>query len=170
MIIKWIGAALIVAGCGGCGFSMAASSRREAHLLSQLSYVLGFMESELQYRLSPLPELCAMAAKETDGVLRDIMVNFAKELSAQSMPDAESCMNAAIQNTGELSKRMRKHIRKLGRCLGRFDLPGQIQGIQAIRKCCEADLEQHNKNADVRLRSYQTLGLCAGVALVIIFI
>lgn len=169
MSIKWLGAILIIAGCGGCGFSMAAGARREEHLLSQLDRVLSFMESELQYRLTPLPELCAMASKETDTSLGDIFIRFSRELSMQNAADAASCMSAALRCHENLSGRMRKHMRHLGRSLGRFDLPGQLQGLQAIRRACETDLGILRKNRDVRLRSYQTLGLCAGMALVILF-
>jgi len=54
--------------------------------------------------------------------------------------------------------------------LGRFDLPGQLEGIQAVRKRCEESLESIRKNRNERLRSYQTLGVCAGAALAIILI
>ena len=58
MSYKWIGAILIIVSCGVCGFSVAAGKRREERLLSQLMDVLQFMEADLQYRLTPLPELC----------------------------------------------------------------------------------------------------------------
>ena len=36
MTYKWIGAILIVAGCGGFGFSLAATCRQEKKLLMQM--------------------------------------------------------------------------------------------------------------------------------------
>lgn len=167
---KWIGAILIIASCSGCGFAIAAGKRREESLICQLMGILQFMETELQYRLTPLPELCRMAAGEAKGVLRIVFLNLYRELSWQKLPDAGSCMYAAIQRSGEIPPRVRRLLVQLGHTLGRFDLPGQLQGIQTIRKRCEDSLGSIRKNRDERLRSYQTLGVCAGAALAIILL
>ena len=167
---KWIGAILIVASCSGCGFAIAAGKRREEGLLFQLMEILQFMEADLRFRLTPLPELCRMAAGEEKGILHTVFLNLYRELSCQKLPDAGSCMYAALRRSGEIPARVRRLLVQLGHTLGRFDLPGQLQGIQAVRKRCEESLASVQKNRDDRLRSYQTLGICAGAALAIILI
>ena len=167
---KWIGAILIMASCSGCGFAIAAGKRREEQLLYQLIGILQFLEADLQYRLTPLPELCRLAAGETRGVLRTVFLNLYRELKWQKLPDAGSCMYAAIQRSGEIPPKVRRLLVQLGHTLGRFDLPGQLQGIQSVRKRSEENLDAIRKNRDERLRSYQTLGICAGAALAIILI
>lgn len=167
---KWIGAILIILSCSGCGFAIAAGKRREEHLLYQLIGILQFLEADLQYRLTPLPELCRMAAGETKGLLRAVFLNLYRELKWQQLPDAGSCMYAAIQRSGEIPTKVRRLLVQLGHTLGRFDLPGQLQGIQSVRKRSEDTLADIRKNRDERLRSYQTLGICAGAALAIILI
>jgi stage III sporulation protein AB len=170
MEYRWIGAILIVASCSSCGFVIAAGKRREEKLLFQLLEVLQFMEKELQYRLTALPDLCRMAAGETKGILHVVFMNLYRELTWQKLPDAESCMYAAIGRSGEMPAKVRRLLIHLGHSLGRFDLPGQIQGIQSIQKRCENSLQSLLKCRDERLRSYQTLGICAGMALAIILI
>ena len=167
---KWIGAMMIMASCSGCGFAVAAGKRREERLLFQLIGVLQFMESELKYRLTPLPELCRMAAGETQGMLHIVFMNLYRELNWQKLPDAGSCMYAAIQRAGEIPASVRRQLIQLGHTLGRFDLPGQLQGIQAVQKRCEDTLDRIRRNRDDRLRCYQTLGVCTGVAMAIILI
>lgn len=167
---KWLGAILVLLGCGSFGFSMAVSFRKEEKILKQLIYVLENMESELQYRLTPLPELCRQAGADSSGTLQMVFLNLYRELSCQMEPDVSSCMSSALRKSGELPKQVRKHLYYLGKSLGRFDLTGQIRGIKAIENACRDDLKQLNANKDVRLRSYQTLSLCAGAALVILFI
>jgi len=170
MDYKWIGAILIITGCSGCGFAIAAGKRREEKLLHQLIGILHFMESDLQYRLTPLPELCRLAAEETRGILHTVFMNLSRELSWQKLPDAGSCMYAAIQRTGEIPSSVRRPLVQLGHTLGRFDLPGQIQGIQAVQKRCGESIERIAENREERLRSYKTLGVCAGAALAIILL
>ena len=169
MNVKIIGAALIIAGCGGVGFSMAAAHRREEKSLRQLIRALDFMGCELQYRLTPLPELCRCAAAESGGAVSHLLADLATELEAQVAPDAASCMNAALSKTKGLPQRTRKNLMLLGSSLGQFDLQGQLTGLEAARKQCRRELDELSRDRDVRLRSYQTLGLCAGSALAILF-
>lgn len=170
MSYKWIGAVLIIAGCGGFGFSMAAGHRREEGTLRQLIHALNFMECELQYRLTPLPELCRQAGNEVKGTLREVFLNLARELDWQAAPDAASGMRAALKRSHELPRHTRQILLQLGQTLGRFDLPGQLKGLEEARAACRGQLEALGKNRDSRLRGYQTLGLCVGAALVILFL
>ena len=87
---KWIGAILIIASCSGCGFAVAAGKRLEEKLLFQLLEILQTMESDLRYRLTPLPELCRQAAGETKGILHVVFLNLYRELKWQKLPDAGS--------------------------------------------------------------------------------
>jgi stage III sporulation protein AB len=170
MTIKLIGAGMIIAACGAVGFSMAASHRREEVALRQLIRAMDYMGCELQYRLTPLPELCRNAAAESAGVVSQALLCLAGELENQIAPDASSCMNAALSKTHRLPKRAEENLRLLGSSLGRFDLQGQLSGLEQTRHQCRRELEELTNNRDVRLRSYQTLGLCAGSALAILFL
>lgn len=170
MNAKMIGAILIIVGCGGVGFSMAAAHRREEKALRQLIRALDYMGCELQYRLTPLPELCRCAASESGGTISQTLLYLAAELDSQVAPDAASCMNAALSRTKGLPQRAHKNLRMLGASLGRFDLQGQLTGLEAARKQCRRELEELSTDRNVRLRSYQTLGLCAGSALAILFL
>lgn len=170
MYYKWIGAVLVIAGCGGYGFSLAAGYRKEEEALRQLARMIGFMECELQYRLTPLPELCRQAAGECKGKLRDVMLCLAVELEQQSMPEVFGCMKMALRSVPELPRSAKRILMQLGRSLGRFDLPGQIKGLQALETTCIAQRKELAKNRDLRLKSYQTLSLCAGAALAILFL
>ena len=170
MSIKGLGAVLIIAGCGGFGFSMAAGVRQQEKLLGQLIRILGILETELQYRLTTLPELCRLAAAECDGTLRSIFRELMTALIRQDQPDATVCMDLVLNRCEELPGRLRKHLRHLGRSLGRYDLPGQLRGLQTVRSACEGDLALLQQSREVRLRSYQTLSLCAGTALAILFV
>lgn len=170
MVLKGIGTICIVLGCGGFGFSMANAHRREEAGLRQLLQVLDLMESELQYRLTPLPELLGIVQRDTTGPIRQILRLLRRELEAQVSPDAKSCMEAALVEGPGLPDSISGALRCLGMSLGRFDLPGQLQGLHHTRQECSRALEQLCRNRDNRLRSYQTLGLCAGAALAILLL
>lgn len=167
---KWIGAILVIAGCGGAGFSIASVCRREERFLRTLLRIIEYMECALPYSMTPLPELCRQAGKEAGGTVGDIFLNLARELDWQVLPDAYSCMLEAIRKSHDLPPKVKKLLLQLGRTLGQFDLPGQLKELGTVRTACESELESITNNQGNRLRSYQTLGLCAGAALVILFI
>lgn len=170
MIAKWTGVALILLGCSAVGFKMANDHRREIKSLRQLIRTLEFMVCELGFRVTPLPQLCRLAAAECGGSIRTLMLEMAKELDAQISPDAFRCMKAALQHTPGIPERTRICLETLGATLGHFDLEGQLAGLESAKiACCEQLLELEN-NKDARIRSYQTLGLCTGAALVILLL
>lgn len=169
-MLKILGAILILLGCGGVGFSVVAAHRHQEKVLQQLICALDHMSCDLQYRMTPLPELCLAASATCTGCVKSVLEQVSVELDAQIAPDAAACMHAAIAKYPSLPDRLRKCLTILGDTLGRYDLSGQLQGLKSVKNMAEYELEQLRSNQDVRLRSYQTLGLCAGAALVVLFL
>lgn len=170
MSLKWVGAMLIIAGCGAVGFSMAAAYRKEETALRQLVAALDYMGCELQYRLTPLPDLCRQAGGQCSGVVGTLLTRLAEELESQISPDVQSCVAASLLISPELPKRTKDAVLLMGASLGRFDADGQIKGLETVRSHCRRELDELSQNRDSRLRGYQTLGLCAGAALAILFV
>ena len=170
MIYKWIGAAFIVVSCGCVGLSMVVRHKREESYLRQLITTLDYMECELQYRLTPLPDLCRQAGQEGYGIVGSVFTRLGEELEAQIAPDVGSCMVKVRAQYGELPDSVSQVLLQLGQTLGRFDLPGQLKGLETVRTTCRHRLRELSENREPRLRSYQTLGLCAGAALAILLI
>lgn len=167
---KWLGAILIIGSCGGFGFSLASDYRKREGVLRQLLRALCFMECELQYHLTPLPELCRQAAIESSGIIRDVLEHLARELECQAAPDAEICMKAVVQSTQKMPRSLKRHLQVLGRTLGRFDLSGQLKGLEEAQISCKREMEDMRSHRKDAMKCYQVLGLCAGAALAILFL
>lgn len=170
MDCKWIGALLIMAGCGAFGLGLCAHHRAEEESLRKLIRALDYMACELQFRMTPLPELCRLAGQESGGQLRRVLTDLARELDTGLDTQVSSAMARVIENFPELPGYTRENLNLLGSSLGRFDLEGQKSGLDAVRCACRRDLDTLNQNRDNRLRSYQTLALCTGAALAILLI
>ena len=168
-MLRLMGAGCIVAGSGAFGFAMAAASRREERQLRQLLGALEFLSCELSYRLTPLPNLCRGAAEGRGGAVSEFFRDLAKELEKQTEPDAQSCVRS-IQARMELPASVRRILVELGQTLGRFDLPGQLRGLELSIRETEQALRIIREGAPERRRSWQTLGLCVGAALAILFV
>ena len=169
MAYKWIGAVLVVVASGGFGMVLAWNQIREERLLAQLAEILDYMESQLAYRMTPLPELCREAAALFSGGLGQVFSQLSQSLAEQIYPEVSGCMQAALSDTA-LPPGVRESLLTLGNTLGRFDLSGQRKGLLTLRGECKRQLQQLRQNRTERLRSIRTLGFCAGAALTILLI
>lgn len=169
MIIKIIGAVCIIAGCAGVGFLTVLAQKKEEAQLRQLSALLDYMGCELQYRMTPLPQLCRYCATQEKGAVSELFLKLAQEMDRSQRADASECMNQVLSRSTNISPVCKKMLLRLGGSLGKFDLGGQLRGIENTRQLCRKELETVTLDRDQRFRTYQTLGLCAGVALVILF-
>ena len=170
MTVKWIGAALIICSCAGFGFHMKRMHTREEKAHRELQEILHYMISELQYRLTPLPVLCHKVYANCRGNLRRIFDVYARELDKQLSADPCICMLSTLEQFTDIPASVENLMRNLGESFGKFDLDSQLRALKGIQEECEHRLKKLQTNRDVRLRTYQTLGLCAGAALAILFV
>lgn len=170
MIIRIFGAFLIIGGCTGVGFAVSGNYRRQERAMEELLRCLQWMSCELNYRIPPLPVLCRSASEICQGPVSKVMLQLADELDRQLTPDVATCIHAALSAVPGIPDKAEAHLRRLGKSLGRFDLQEQIASLEAAMAGCRQELETISGNREVQTRNYQTLGLCAGAALVIIFL
>lgn len=170
MMAKWIGAVVIICACTGFGFRMKRTQIREEMALQEIQEIVCYMTGELQYHLTPLPVLCHKVCANCSGNLRKIFDVYAEELDKQLSPDPYACMLATLEQFTDIPDSAENLIRNLGKSLGKLDLESQLRALNGIQEECERCLKKLRTNQDVRFRTYQTLGLCAGAALAILFV
>ncbi len=156
--------------CGGFGLFLCVLHRREERMLKQLLSVLEDMQCMLRYQLTPLPDLCHDVGLRSRGWVKQIFLQLGQELESCVCTDVSSAMERVLSCVVLPSGKAKENLLILGNSLGRFDLEGQLQGLESLRQKCSQDISDLLCDQQQRLRSYQTLGLCAGAALVIIFL
>ena len=164
-----IGAICVIAACGCFGFLLAAHYIQHIRLVRQLIWALDYMECELQYRNTALADLCREASWQCTGQIR-VLLRLSEELEAQVFPDVSICMASALARSGNFPRDIQQILHKLGQILGKFDLTGQLKELDIVRKECRDVLQELLADKDTRIRSYQTLGLCTGAAIAILFV
>lgn len=170
MRIDLLGAVLVIFSCSTCGLRIATGYRKEYRQLQQLTHALSEMESELQYRLTVLPELVAHASSRTSGELREILLSFSENLTHHQFPDAGSCMQSALSSHEQLSERVLELLEFLGLSLGRFDLSGQLNSLHQLEYMLEREMKLLEQDLPMRLRCYRILGICTGIGLSVILL
>lgn len=170
MTLRLIGALLILIGCGGIGFMLAAAYKRELSTLQHLIEALEFMENELSYRKTPLPLLCRYIAATQSGTVKTFFLNLEKELLLQIRPHASACAEVALSKTHQIPRQAKELILKLSRTLGIFDADGQLLGIQSVKSEAVLCLNRMRAEQEQRMKNYRVFGICAGAAIIILFI
>lgn len=170
MMMKWIGALLIVAGCGFFGFYMGWNVNRDASLLRSLVAFIDCLSSELSYKMSPLPDALRATAQLQKSKISPVFVALAEQLEQQICPNVASCMEQVLRQHRQLPPHTLQQLSELGGLLGTYDMAGQQNGLSMAKDTCMQILSQLEQERTQRVRGYQTLGLCAGAALAILFI
>lgn len=168
--MKIFGAVLLLCGCGGIGIMLCHRLRQLEGALRQLVQCLQWMSWELRDRMPPLSRLCKGAAEQGDGAVCQVFDALSRELDAQLLPDADACMAVAVAAVPRLPAEAAQLLLTLGKSMGRFDLEGQLSGMESVAAAGRQQLQALLQQKPQCLRNYQTLSLCAGVALVILFL
>lgn len=169
-MIKLLGAVLIIAGCAGVSYCICRNHRLAERMMTQLVGCLEWMTWELNDRMPPLNMLCRGAAQVGKNGVGRVFDRLAQELEAQITPNVAACMGAALAAEPSMPEPVKNRLQELGRDLGKFDLQSQVAALETVCARCRRDAQELGRNRQLRLRNCQTLGLCAGVALVILFL
>lgn len=172
MQLKLVGAVLIFFVCSGFGFYLAEKDRQDVNCLRHLIYSLDYMGNELQYHMTPLPQLMRQTAAQCHHKkLSQIFLLFSHQLEDKYCSDFFVCTNSVIKQCKfSLPRRSCCILNELCRTMGRFDLEGQINSIMSVKASCMNEYDALRTDLSTRIRSYRTLGICAGVAIIIMFI
>lgn len=169
MNLRYLGAILLFSGCCGCGFWFAWNQKRETVALRELESVLEWMICQLEYHMTPLPELIRSVAQRYP-MYRRVFAAFADQMESFTLSDVGACMENAIRSTTGIHPKIASYLQTLGNDLGSFALTGQVMQLRSLQQTCAADRAKQEVGQDARLRSYRTLGICAGLALAILLL
>ena len=104
------------------------------------------------------------------GTVRLIFDHLAQELELCTASDASACMETILADEPLLCEELKGQLMAFGVSLGYFDLAGQQQELRHAINRADNTLKQLSDHRSQRLRTYQTLGLCAGAALAILLL
>ena len=136
--------------------------RQQAQTLALIDALLR-IRHELQYRLTPLPEIFAALGGSRNREIAEFFSRLAALLSsAQTCTVGYACRQALAQTRGT--------ILSLFDSLGRYDLEGSVQALDLALSRLREEVKALQNSAAARCRTYLTLGVCTGLAAAVILI
>ena len=128
------------------------------------------MTCELEYRLTPLPQICVGAADMTYGILQKVFRLLARELEAQVSPNARCCLQIVLQEIPDIPAKLKVLLLDFSDTLGCYALDGQVLQLNRVKQESVRLQNKMREESNECIRRYQTLGVCAGIGLAILFI
>lgn len=147
ILLKFLGAGLVVLAGAAAGWQKAARARRRVETLRQLEQLLARIQGEICYRATPLGDL--LAQLQAEGAFPALELACCPSLR-------EFCLPAVLTGAERLA--LQGFFTTLGQSTGQ---ESARQGAYYQKQCAEL-LEQAQRQARTAEDLYTKLGLCAG--------
>ena len=134
--------------------------------LREIKTALNIFKTKLKYTYSPIPEIFSEIGeniKSNIGTVFKIAVSYMQEETASA--SWEKAVDTVIFNMNEEDKSI---LKSLGNLLGKTDLEGQISQIELTEHFLEEQIIKAEKERQKNEKLFRTLGMTAGLAIVII--
>lgn len=168
--LKLIGALLIVASSTWVGLSSAHSLRRLQSALEGFTTSLERMREELSFSRTDFAALCATLRENGEKESARFFSALEKDVSGEDFQPIGATARAADAAGLRLPPAAFLALEQLFDGFGRLDLDGQIRQIDYALTVLRRQAEEIRSGADQKCRSYQLLGLCTGIAVMILVI
>lgn len=171
IVIKIVISCAIVALTTYIGTFKARKLKQREYVLRDMITFLKLVENEIKYMLNILPNAYEIARQKLNTILKiqigQIVVDM---LDTNNIDKIEDSIEKNISDIECLEKYDKEIIISTLKNLGRSDIEGQINIIENTVNILENQIGEANKIKNTNSKLYKTIGIIAGLMLVIIFI
>lgn len=173
MLIKILGAALIVSGLGGWGLYGARRLRERARHLQELSMAFGYLEKEITCIYNPLPLALAHTARFAPEPVAQLFSVSSGLLQGRSGITARDAWLKGVEKLSLLSPLEEEDlllIQSAADQLGASDAAGQRKFLSLIQEHLNMAEQTARNRAQVEQKLYTYGGFIAGLVVVLLLI
>ena len=160
--MKTLGMMFIVIASGTVGFRISASLKQRCILIKKLLHAVQLLKNEICCYATPLPQIFALLAASTDGVLEALFSGVAKQMGRQPWLPPGTALEQVSEDFDE--PEIKAVLLRLFQQLGKYDREAQLTGIHAAEDDLQNLLHRLEMERSLKSRTYQTLGICTGLA------
>lgn len=170
LYVKLFGGFLVVCASAWVGFGAAKTIRSLENNLHEMRSALEYMKCELLYTTDRYSDLCRKLAHNSTGKV-SAFFHALETMSSLDGYEPIGSTSKAMKSSGlRIPPAAEYAVEQLFDGFGRCDMNGQLQKISLCSAAIEQQSEQISKSAETRCKTYETVGICAGVALMILVI
>ena len=170
--MKLAGVIFIVVSAGSVGLRISSNLRKRCCLLRQLLSALQVMENEIGFCSTPLPQAFALMAVRAEGALSRVFSSVAKTMDKRRWISPQAAMEQALRDEPAIGadKQIAEELLSLTSGLGNYDRECQMKTLSRVKKQVENLIQAAEQECSVRSKTYEVLGICAGISVAILLI
>lgn len=170
-VLKIVISFAIVALTTYIGTFKARKLKQREYVLRDMITFLKLVENEIKYILNILPNAYEIARQKLNTTLKIQIGNIVVDmLSTNDLKKIEDSIEKNISDIECLEKYDKEVITSTLKNMGRSDIEGQINIIENTLNILNSQIEEANEIKNTNSKLYRTIGIIAGLMLVIIFI
>lgn len=171
--MKLLGALLVLLACSGLGMAAAAAIAARPRQLQKLRSDLTWLEMDINYAATPLPEALAKLAQISEEPVRSLWQETLACLANGEGVTAEEAWQRSLRRFRRLSALQENDLavlRDFGAGLGTTNRQEQLKKFKLLQEQLAALQTQAEEARQKTERLYRTLGVLTGIALIILLL
>jgi stage III sporulation protein AB len=172
-IMKIIGCILVVVSSTGMGFFFSNEMRCRIEDLKELRKLIVLLRGDIRYANTPLPEAISSITRRQSGSFNaffEYVGTRLRELSGHTFSDIwKEAVQKQLEDTS-LSKKDKLHLIQFGENVGYLDKEMQMNTIDLFISQLEDEIRDLSKTVKEKAYLCNTLGIMAGIFIIIIMI
>ena len=166
--MKLIGIVFILFSAISVGSKISCGLKQQCGYLRNILDVLQVFEHEVAVRCTPLPETFSVMASMAQGNIKRVLLGVSEQMQQQRWTSPRSAMeHALIEFPDDLVGEI---FLDLSNKIGRYDLDTQLAEIALAKEKTKQVLTHLEEERRMKSKTYKTLSICAGLAVVILLI
>jgi len=168
IIIKYIILLIIFLTSISIGFLLSNKYKQRVIELREIKNFLGILKTKIRFTYEPLPEIFSDILDNFEGnILEFIKITKTK---MNIMPAGIAWQEAIQEANFNLNEEDRNLLKKMGNLLGKTDIEGQLSEIEVTENFINKQIDKAEEEKGKNEKMYKTLGIVAGIGMVIILI
>lgn len=166
--MKYLGIIFIVCSTAYMGFHLANGFRLRRKLLTQFLRCLPIIRNEIVFCGTPIPKIFRLISDHTDGEVHEVFGQVSKQMEEHKTMTPTEAMEETL--TARKYTCLVPRLLELADKLGNYDVEAQIAGIDQVQSQAELQVDELEQERLQKGKVYESLGICAGLALAILLI
>lgn len=168
-MIRWCGFMALVAGAVLMGIGLSGNIRKTATLYRKVLLDLHELQRELEFHLTPAPELFRSITGDPRCVLSAVYTDIAEHMDTHPGDGASGAVEYALARH-PLPKAVAELLREVLRGFGQQDAELQSRALSRVAAMAEQRLRGLEQEKKAKCRDCRVFCCCAGLAIAILLI
>lgn len=172
-MFKLFGAFFLAVGAAGFSLCICRDLRRRLVLLKEVKYMYQLIQNEIRYSALPMPQIFENISDKIKAPLGDMLKSISRRmqhsqggiLSEIWQQEATLCLSDV-----PFTKRQKEGLLRFPECMGMIDGEGQAKALQHRIEELDGWITGQEKEADEKSRVIMSLGIGAGLLLIIVLL